>query len=169
MRADSIVHVMRVAAVGAGDLLDAACLRLFRVAQQIEFELLQRSQHSTSTSSAPEMIWLRLPNSMLNFPFCSSILPRLCIFPPQAEQVFWRIKGSFPSKTPSAPMSRGRNFAVPPLVRRLLAKTASTGALAPRAITGAPDSPLMPAQFRGQLREVFPLHTLAASHHPAAL
>ena len=39
MRADSIVHVMRVAAVGAGDLLDAACLRLFRVAQQIEFEL----------------------------------------------------------------------------------------------------------------------------------
>ena len=30
---------MRVAAVGAGDLLDAACLRLFRVAQQIEFEL----------------------------------------------------------------------------------------------------------------------------------
>ena len=36
-------------------------------------------------------------------------------------------------KTPSAPTSRGRNFAVPPLACRLLTKTASTGALAPRA------------------------------------
>ena len=36
---DGIVHVVHVAAVGAGDLLDAARLRLLRVAQQIEFEL----------------------------------------------------------------------------------------------------------------------------------
>ena len=37
--ADGVVHVVHVAAVGAGDLLDPTCFRRFRVAEQIKFEL----------------------------------------------------------------------------------------------------------------------------------
>ena len=50
---------------------------------------------------------------------------------PQAEQVFWRIKRSCPSKTPSALASRGRTIAVPPLVCRFLAEAALRSADTP--------------------------------------
>ena len=70
-------------------------------------------------------------NSISRLPQWGQMASSMSCRSPQAEQVFWRIKRSFPSKTPSALASRGRTIAVPPLVCRFLAEAALRSADTP--------------------------------------
>ena len=124
MWADGVVHVVHVAAVGAGDLLDAARLRLLRVAQQIEFELfaalaaldvhVQRTGHDLT----------QIAEEHAESPLLQLHIAEALHLAAAGGTGFLAHKTLLSVKTPSALASRGRIAAVPPLVRRFLAETA---------------------------------------------
>ena len=89
---------------------------------------------------------------------------------PQAEQVFWRIKRSFPSKTPSALASRGRTIAVPPLVCRFLAEAALRSADTPLRDNGRTrHTPTAQNAFQRAAPGCIRLTPSAFLHRPKAL
>ena len=158
MGTDGIVHVVHVAAVGAGDLLDAARLRLLRVAQQLEFELfaaltafdvhVQRTGHDL-TQIAEE----HAESSLLQLHIAEALhLAAAGGAGFLAHKRLPSVRNALCSLRAEGEYSRYHLWFADPLRKRPYGAP-----IRPCAITGAPDTPLLRSvlRFRGQLRDVF--------------